>query len=164
MDSNLLRHNILKTLVPQHFLALQKEGTPIGVSSDMICNKAKCSKEEYRMSIMELIDNKEVSPHNAYNVKGIYCTNKGLSAFTDKKYLKLYRKTIRDSIKDCVQIVIPILSLIIAILTITVKISDNNNKTNKIIQQMNKRIESLELLPNKSGIHPKKTGNDFLNK
>ena len=154
MNCTIKKHELLKMLAV-HYINVQTKKADshiLGISFDDIHKKLNVNHQELLTLTSELFDNAEIGYHNAHNVEGLYAENKGISAYSNKKYLKKYRKSIIDNIKDITQIIIPILSVIIAILAITLKIENFNQKNQKQIDDLKSKIKIMEKMVINSGV------------
>ncbi len=147
MNYTIKKHKLLKILAP-HNINVQSGliNSPLGISFEDIHKKLNVTHEQLLTISSELFDLKEIGYHNAHNVEGLYAEEKGISAYSTKKYLKQYRKSIIDNIKDIIQIVIPVISVIIAYLAITLKIETFNKKNEEQINTLEKRLKIIENL------------------
>lgn len=142
MNYNLKRHQLLEILANQNLsVQLKKPGySVLGISYEEIYKTLNITELDLGLLTAELYDNKEIGYHNNYNVEGLYAENKGITAYSNKKYLKLSRKEKTENIKDIIQIVIPVLSVLMAILTLTLKIENINNENEKRFQKIEHKI------------------------
>ncbi|WP_264543090.1 MULTISPECIES: hypothetical protein [Flavobacterium] len=141
------RHKLLEILATRAIAINLREikESATGVSYEEICKKLKCDRTElYQISSLLYIE-KEVIYHNNYGVNGLCATEKGISSYTYKKYLRARNSRIKNNIKDIVSILIPVLSLIITILVIL----KNNGQTNRETQSIKERIQVIENKINK---------------
>jgi hypothetical protein len=162
MNSNVLRHRLLGILTKQYIIS-EKSNDTLGVSFTDIESDLKCTDTFLRQSISELFENKEIGYHDAYDIIGIYATEKGVASFSTKKYWRTDRLIKVNFIKDCIQIIIPVLSLIVAVLAITMKIETVNEATKKSQIEVLQRVEALEKSQNIIQQSPKTLGTDSLN-
>lgn len=140
------RHELLKLLsircVEIQLGKIKENG--IGVSYEEICKSLDCDRHKlYEISNL-LYDEKEIDYFDAYNIKGLYAKSKGITSYTDKKYLKLKNSRIKNNIKDIVSIVIPVLSLLIALFTIWYKVDTINSKNEIEIKEIKEKLEIQE--------------------
>ncbi|WP_031428536.1 hypothetical protein [Flavimarina sp. Hel_I_48] len=70
--------------------------------------------------------------------------NSGISAYSNKKYLKKNEDIILNWLKNFVQIFIPLASLLIAILALSINFSKINAKNKEKIEKLEMRIKHLE--------------------
>jgi hypothetical protein len=142
MNYNIKRHKLLEILTEQNLnVQLDKPGFQIlGISYDEIYKKLNITDFQLLELTSELYDNKEIGYHNAYEVEGLYAKNKGIAAYSNKKYLKLYKKSIVENVKDVIQIAIPVLSVIVAIVALTIKIETVNNQNEKRFNDIEKKV------------------------
>lgn len=143
---NKKRHELLKLLstrlIDIQLGKLKENG--IGVSYEDICKFLNCDRQKlYEISNL-LYDEKEVDYHDTYNIEGMYATSKGITAYTDKKYLRLNNTRVKNNIKDIVSIVIPILSLMVALFTIWYKVDSINSKNEKELKEIKEKLEIQE--------------------
>lgn len=140
MNDNLKRHRLLQ-LLSQHFIKVETEDSsdPIGISFEDLQSKLDCSKIELRRISSTLYDNKEVD-YMDIGVVGMFATEKGLSAYSDKKYKRESNLRLKNNIKDLIQITVPLLSLIIAFLALTSKIDTLNKQNEKQMNCLEKKI------------------------
>ena len=143
MNSNLLRHRLLGILTKQYIVA-EKSSEPMGVSFENIESELKCTDIFLRQSISELYVNEEVGYHDAYDIIGLYASEKGAASFSNKKYWIIYCSNIKDSIKYWFQILVPVLSLLVALFAVTRDFKVNNAETNIQLREMKSQIELLQ--------------------
>lgn len=137
------RHKLLEILSKRAIdVQLRKiNESAIGIPYEKICESLNCDRDElYKLSNL-LFDEKEIGKHDAYGVNGIYVTSKGITSYTDKKYLKLRNSRIKNNTKDIVSIVIPVLSLLIALASIWFKVDSINSKNEKEIKELRKELK-----------------------
>lgn len=146
MNYNLKRHKLLEILATQNINKnLNVEGyNVLGVSFDSICKKLNVDEFELKKITSELYQQKEIGYHNTYDTVGLYADHFGITAYSNKKYLKLNNKYIIENLKNIVQVVIPILSLIVAFMAIYTKINTINERTEKELQQIKKEIQIIK--------------------
>lgn len=140
MNDNLKRHKLLQIL-SEHFIKVETEdiSDPIGVSFDDLQSKLNCSKIELRRISSTLYDNKEVD-YMDVGVVGMFATEKGLSAYSESKYLRESNLRLKNNIKDLIQIIIPVFSLIIAFLALTHKLEKQNVENEKQLNLINLKV------------------------
>jgi hypothetical protein len=140
---NSKRHKLLEIL-SKRAIDIQLRNineSAVGVSYEKICERLNCNRDElYKLSNV-LFDEKEVGTHDAYEIKGMYATQKGITSYTDKKYLRLRNLRIKNNVKDIVSIVIPVLSLLIALASIWFKVDTINTKNEKEIKEMKRELK-----------------------
>lgn len=144
MNYNLKRHKLLEILAHQNLnVQLEKPSyLTIGVSYEEICKDLDVTELELGFLTAELYDNKEIGYHDAYNVEGLFAENKEITAYSNKKYLKLSRKGKIENIKDIIQIVIPVLSVVVAILALTLRLESINSENEKRFQKIEQKINN----------------------
>lgn len=146
MNLDLKRHKLLELLSKQrNNVELDKaEYNALGVSFEKIYKKLNCNEDELKLITSELYTADEIGYHDTYNIIGLFAKDKGLSAFANKKYSRIFWKRIADLTKNAVQIIIPILSLLIAFFALTIKIETLNSETEDKIDKIEKEIDSLK--------------------
>ena len=112
----------------------------LGVSFDDIYNELKCNDEELHLITSELYTSEEIGYHDAYNIVGLFAKDKGLSAFSNKKYIKLWWENLFNISKNIVQIFIPVFSLIIAYVALTAKSNQLQKQSEKELQEVKELI------------------------
>lgn len=143
---NFKRHKLLEILSKRAIsVQLRKiNESAVGVSYEKICESLNCDRDELYELSNTLFDEKEVGTHNAHGVNGMYTTSKGITSYTDKKYLRLRNSRLINNAKDIVSIVIPVLSLLIALASIWFKVDTINSKNEKEIREMRKELKLQE--------------------
>lgn len=139
---NSKRHKLLEILSKRAIdVQLRKVNeSAVGVSYENICKNLNCNRDELYKLSNALFDEKEVGTHDAYQIKGMYATSKGITSYTDKKYLRLRNSRIKNNVKDIVSIVIPVLSLLIALTSIWFKVDTINSKNEKAIKELKREL------------------------
>ncbi|WP_028123009.1 hypothetical protein [Epilithonimonas tenax] len=143
MDYNRQRHKVLKLLSVskiQFNNGNRNSDFKFGVSYDNLQKELKYDADTCELVYAKLYQEGEVE-HTNTAVFGLQATQKGLSSYSEKKYLKENEKLIFDYLRNFVQIAIPIFSLIVAILAIQLKIETTNDKTNKKIDNLQKQLD-----------------------
>jgi len=135
--------------------------TKFGVSFEDLQSELNCDRKESELVFSTLYSNEEIEYTNV-DVEGLISTRKGLTSFSEKKYLKENNKIIVNWFRNFVQIVIPILSLSIAFLALSIKINDINSKTSKEIKAIELKLESIQNSINKSEMKTKNIQTDSL--
>jgi hypothetical protein len=146
MNLNLKRHKLVVILSKQrNDLELEKaEYNALGITFEKIFKELNCNEDELKLITSELYTCEEIGYHDASNVVGLFAKDNGLSAFSNKKYQKLYWKRITDLTKNGVQIIIPILSLLIAFVALTIKFESLNKSTENKIENLEKRVSEIK--------------------
>jgi len=146
MNYNLKRHKLLKILSNQYvkFDSLDEANSDkLAVDYNEIYKALNCNSYRLRFIISPLMDEKEIdSFNNGY--EGLFAYEKGLSAFTDKKYFRKFINSILNKIKDFVHIVIPVFSLFIAYIALTGNFKAGNVEQDILLQEMQHKIELLQ--------------------
>lgn len=140
MNIEFKRHKLLKILsIHRNKVELNKgDYNALGVSFKKIYCELKCTEDQLKVISSELYSEDEIGYHNAHNIVGVFAKRNGLTAFANRKYIRIYWKRAFDLAKNIIQIVIPILSLLIAFLALTIKV-ETLNKSNK------EKIDKLEM-------------------
>ena len=164
MNLHLKRHKLLGILAKQRGDLKLKKADPmiLGVSTESILKDLNCNEDELELITSELHTQDEIKYFNAHGVVGFFARPNGVSAFSDKKYLRLNNSRIKSNLKDFVQIIIPILSLVIAVLAISLKINNLNSKTDKEIKAIELKQESILNSINKLEMKTKNIQTDSL--
>ena len=168
INLNRKRHKTLK-LLSDSFIKFNSDQTnsyfKFGVSFIDLMNELNCDRNKLEIIIGTLYLNEEVKYTNV-DVEGLISTLKGFNSFSDKKYIKENDKIIINWLKNFVQIVIPVLALLIAYVSLTAKLDNLKKLSDKELQEVKKSMqeqkERIELLENKSKIHPNHQKNDSL--
>ncbi|MBX2963743.1 MAG: hypothetical protein KF687_14630 [Cyclobacteriaceae bacterium] len=145
MDNNLKRHRLLKILAGKYIKVNLKEENALGVSYEDLRDKLNCGQGELLELGFALREEEEIDFHDAHNIKGFYCKEKGIASFNTKKYVRLNEKLIFDRVKNLVQTLIPILSLVITIGVITISEIRLNAKQDEI-ERIENRLKEIELI------------------
>lgn len=153
MNIDTKRHKLLAILTKQRKdLELKKaEYNALGVSFDKLYNELDCDENELYSIASELYTTDEIGYHDAYNIVGLFAKDKGLTAFSNKKYHNRVIERRKERVKFFVQTVIPILALVIAILSLSVKFENLKIQSDKELQifedkllKQKMRIDSME--------------------
>lgn len=131
MNSNLLRHKLLGILSERLAFAEDKKGETLGVAFDDIYRQLKCNETELRILISELLENKEIGYVDDGIIIGLHAWEKGVAAYSTKKYRYVFWKKLFGSISLSVNIIIPVLSFIISCIALYISITSNNSTKNK---------------------------------
>ncbi|MDK2773326.1 MAG: hypothetical protein KYX68_14065 [Flavobacterium sp.] len=159
------RHKLLELLSKhRNNVELNKaKYNALGVSFEEIYKELKCNDDELHVITSELYTSDEIGYHDAYNIIGLFAKDKGLSAFSNRKYIKLWWDNLFNISKNIVQIFIPILSLIIAYVALTTKSNQIQKKSEKELQEVKelllkqqKDIKALEYRIEKNQTEKKK--------
>jgi hypothetical protein len=140
LSKQLKRHQLLKLLYYKIQNVELQGVSKIHCSFIEITAKLKIDEKQLHKIAYVLLEEKEIDNFSVGLEKGFYETPKGVCAFTERKYIKLFCKNIWNSVKNW----ITIFSLIIAILALYLKITSDNEqirKENKLIQE---RLYKLE--------------------
>jgi len=147
MQYNRIRHSLLKKLSEKLLREIDNpsdQADVIGMSYEEIDLFLKNKKGERALILSELEKSDEIVYFNL-TTKGCFIEPKnGLSALTEKKYLKRNNAIILNWLRNFVQIFIPIASLLIALLALSINIEKNKKANNKKIEKLELRIEQLE--------------------
>lgn len=113
MNIDAKRHKLLGILAKQRRdLELKKaEYNALGVSFDRIYKELNCDEDELHSITSDLYTSDEIGYHDAQNIVGVFCKDKGVTAFSNKKYLT----RINERRKDLIKIILPILALVISL-------------------------------------------------
>ena len=142
MNFNRKRHKTLQLLSVsriQFDSGRTEKDFKLGVSFEDLQKELKCDLDTCELIYSTLYFEKEVE-HTNTSVYGLFATQKGFTAYSDKKYIKENNKIILEYFKNFVQIVVPILSLIIALVAIIIKVDTLNRKTDIEIKTLNKEL------------------------
>jgi hypothetical protein len=142
MTLNNKRHKLLEFLSnhKNNVKLKRTQSIGIGVSYEEIYKELNCKDVDLQLITAELYSSDEIGFFNAYNIVGLYATEKGVASFSNKKYRRLNNAFIKNSIKDLVQIIIPVLSLVITILVII----NNDSKKTKEIKAIEQKLELIQ--------------------
>lgn len=142
MNSNLLRHKLLRILSERFAYAEDKSGETLGVSFDEIYRQLKCNETELRILISELLENKEIGYVDDDIIIGLHAWEKGVAAYSTKKYKYVFWKKVFGSISMSVNIIIPVFSFIISCIALYVSITTSNSaqkyKEQQAVEQQSK--------------------------
>ena len=154
MNIDTKRHKLLGILTKQRKdLELEKsEYNALGVPFDKIYSELDCDDDELHSITSDLYTSDEIGYHDAYNVVGLFAKDKGLTAFSNKKYHNRVIERRKEKVKFFVQTVIPILALVIAILSLSLKFDNLKMQSDKELQKLEDklvkqkmRIDSMEI-------------------
>lgn len=149
MRFNLKRHKLLTKLSEKYFehtdnFSSNLDAELIGLTNNQIQSFLKINNKERELILSELEKMDEIVPYG-YAEKGYFIEpTKGLSAVTEKKYVKRNNDIILNWLRNFAQIFIPIASLIIAYLALSMNIAKNKKEYNEEIKSLENRIEQLE--------------------
>lgn len=168
MNYNRKRHKTLEILSSKRIQFDSGQIEPnfiLGVDFEDIKSLLNTDRDTCEIIFAPLYNNNEVE-YTDIGVKGLFLTQKGLTSYSEKKYLKENNKIIISWLKNFVQIVIPVLALVVAVLSLTLKLRNFKIQSDKEIQKINtiisdqkNRIKSLE---DKIEIHLNHKTNDSL--
>lgn len=153
MNLNKKRHKLLELLsIHRNNVQLKKaKYNALGVSFTDLHAELNCNDNELQIITAELYSSDEIGYHDAHNITGLFATKNGLSAYSNKKYIKLFWENIFNLSKNIVQIFIPVLALIVAILSFTLKFDNIQKQSGKelkevklLLLEQQKRIKVLE--------------------
>lgn len=153
MNIDVKRHKLLGILTKQRKdLELKKAAyNALGVPFNKIYKELDCDEDELHSITSDLYTSKEIGYHDAYNVVGLFAKDKGLAAFSNKKYHNRVIERRKERVKFFVQIVIPILALVVAILSLFLKFDNLKMQSDKELQKLEDklleqkmRIDSME--------------------
>ena len=154
MNIDTKRHKLLGILTKQRkYLELKKaEYNALGVSYEKIYKELKCNEDELHSITSDLYTSEEIGYHDAYNIVGLFAKDKGLTAFSNKKYHNRVIERRKEIVKFFVQTVIPILALVVAILSLSLKFDNLKMQSDKELQKLEDkllkqkmRIDSMEI-------------------
>lgn len=147
MNINKKRHSLLKLLSIQrnNFDLKKASNNNSAVDFKTIFKELSCNEDELQIITAELYTSDEILYHSNYGIIGLVATQKGLSAFSNEKYLNVIRKNRVENTKSFVQIVIPILALIVAILSFTEKFHSLKKQAEKDKQEVILRLEKQKV-------------------
>lgn len=137
------RHKLLELLGKRIVDVDVKEDTSlaVGIRYSEIQSYLKCDNLEMRLIISRPFEEKEIDIFDVA-FKGFYCTEKGLTSYLDKKYLREEGKRQREKAKDIIQIFVPLLALFISIAILI--ISETKLRSMKTdIQNLQTEIQKL---------------------
>ena len=147
------RHKLLGLLTKQRkYLELKKaEYNALGVPFDKIYKELDCSEDELHSITSDLYTSEEIGYHDAYNIVGLFAKDKGVTAFSNKKYHNRVIERRKERVKFFVQTIVPILALVVAILSLSLKFDNLKMQSDKELQKLEykllkqkKRIDSME--------------------
>jgi len=144
MKYNRTRHRVLGFLAKKFNEDLSsKRADDSGLNFSEIDNLLRKKKNQRTLIVSELFKEKEIEYFRLNQVEG-YMINPtlGLSAYSEKKYLKRNHEIIINWLKNLVQIIIPIAT--VAILALGLRIKNTDKAINKKFDVMNQKIINLE--------------------
>lgn len=153
MNLDTKRHKLLAILTEQRKkVELKKdEFNALGVPFDKIYKELDCDEDELLSITSDLYTSEEIGYHNTYNIVGVFAKEKGLTAFSNKKYHNRVIERRKEIVKFFVQTVIPILALVVAILSLSLKFDNLKMQSDKELQKLEDkllkqkmRIDSME--------------------
>lgn len=141
MNLYIKRHKLLELLSKhRNNVELNKaKHNALGVAFEDIFKELNCNEDELCIITSELYTSDEIGYHNAHSITGLFAKDKGLTAFSNKKYKKLWWDNLFNISKNIVQILIPIFSLIIAYVALT-------TKSNNLHKHYEKELQEVKLL------------------
>jgi hypothetical protein len=145
MNLDIKRHKLL-SIVSERLVEMdlkKKPGQVIGISLEELMTELNCTDSKLRIIASKLFEEGEVELYHV-SFKGLLCTEKGLAAYHDKKYLREIEKRIFERIRNWVQVLIPILSLVFSIIIYIA----TESKLNKGQREIDKLKQELELIRN----------------
>ncbi|MBC7486743.1 MAG: hypothetical protein H7282_08325 [Cytophagaceae bacterium] len=104
----------------------------------------KISDRELMLLYSKLHQDSEADFYSVSGNEGLYATDKGVTSFSEKKYVLENEKIFFDRLKNWTQIIIPVLSLSATILVITLA-EIRINKKQEDVNELNKRVKELEI-------------------
>jgi hypothetical protein len=146
MNFNRKRHKVLELLSKSRIQFDSGRTEPnfkLGVSFDDLKKELECDLDTCELIYSKLYYEKEVE-YTDTSVKGLFSTQKGLTSFSEKKYLKENEKIIVNYLRNFVQIAVPILSLTVAILAISLKINNAKEDTDNKIMILKKKLDNQQ--------------------
>lgn len=163
MHLNKKRHKLLELLSKhRNNVELKKaKYNSLGVSFNDLYKELNCNDDELQIITAELYTSDEIGYHDANNIVGLFAKQNGLSAFSNRKYINLWRDNLFNTSKNIVQIFIPVLALIVAILSFTLKFDNLQKQSEKELQEVKsllleqqKQIQLLEYRMSKTPTNP----------
>ena len=107
MYNNRKRHKLLK-LLSEQYLGVDSEQDgydTIGVSFKDLTNGLNCSEKRIRIIAFNLIDIGEIAHCNDGKIIGLRALDKGVSAFSDKKYIKENRLRLKNIMLNSLKVI-----------------------------------------------------------
>lgn len=128
---NKKRHELLGVLAKE-FANASPEGSilDIIVTVPTILKKVKISYDEFIFMSEELKVNSEIKyfqVENHFDSPAFYIESRGLTAYANKKYLKVDREEFREDIKFWAQLILPVLSFLIAAIALYLNIKTQSD-------------------------------------
>jgi hypothetical protein len=169
MNLNKKRHKLLELLSKhRNNVELKKaKYNALGVSFDEIYKELYCNEDELQILTAELYTSDEIDYHNAHNIVGLFAKDKGLTAFSNRKYIKICWDNFFNTSKNIVQVFIPVFSLIIAYVALTTKSDNLQKQYEKELQEVRllllkqqERIKLMEYRMNKTPTNPETNPNE----
>jgi hypothetical protein len=119
MRYNIKRHKVLEILSERRvkFDTGQFSWDSLGVDFSELEEKLNVNRDEIGLILASLYSNEEVE-YTDVDVEGVFATQKGLSAYSESKYLNQNWNLIKKWLLDIVQIFIPVLSLLVALVAV----------------------------------------------
>ncbi|WP_420553084.1 hypothetical protein [Tenacibaculum aiptasiae] len=113
MNLDRKRHKLLELLTKQRKnVELKKNGfDTLGVPFKILLEELNCNEDQLHSITSELYSSDEIKYHDANQVIGLYVRPLGMTAFTNKKYLKRINTRIKDIIKFWIAIIAIAISL-----------------------------------------------------
>ncbi|MBE7635195.1 hypothetical protein LNJ05_12940 [Tenacibaculum finnmarkense genomovar ulcerans] len=166
MNIDTKRHKLLGILTEQRKnVELKKEGyNTLGVAFEDIYKIIDCDENELHSITSELYTSGEIKHHNAHNIVGLFAKDKGVTAFSNKKYHNRVIERRKERAKFFVQTVIPILALIVAILSLSIKFDNLKMQSDKELQKLEDKLLKQKMRIDNMETNLKKSPNDYKNK
>ncbi|MCD8448025.1 hypothetical protein [Tenacibaculum finnmarkense] len=166
MNIDTKRHKLLGILTEQRKnVELKKEGyNTLGIAFEKIYKELECDDDELHSITSDLYTSEEIGYHDAYNVVGLFAKDKGLTAFSNKKYHNRVIECRKEKAKFFVQTVIPILALIVAILSLSIKFDNLKMQSDKELQKLEDKLLKQKIQIDNMETNLKKRPNDYKNK
>ncbi|WCC41469.1 hypothetical protein PJJ26_08195 [Tenacibaculum finnmarkense] len=166
MNIDTKRHKLLGILTEQRKnVELKKEGyNTLGIAFEKIYKELECDDDELHSITSDLYTSEEIGYHDAYNVVGLFAKDKGLTAFSNKKYHNRVIEGRKEKAKFFVQTVIPILALIVAILSLSIKFDNLKMQSDKELQKLEDKLLKQKIQIDNMETNLKKRPNDYKNK
>jgi hypothetical protein len=145
MNINKKRHELL-SILSQRLVNIDikvSNNLAIGISFAELASSLNCTQEYLRKIASRLFEEKEIDLYDV-KFKGLFCTEKGLASFLDKKYLYLQETKIFDRFKNWIQVLIPVLSLLFTIIIFT----KSESKLRKVDIEIQKLKQDLDIIKN----------------
>mgnify|MGYP000892693112 FL=1 len=141
------RHRLLKLLSKHrnNVIINNPVNSSLGVTFEDIYKDLNCTEKDLYIITSELYISDEIGYHDANNIVGLYVKEKGVSAFSNRKYINILYDKLINILKNIVQIFIPILSLIIAYVALTTKTNNLKKLYEKELQEVKKELKEQKL-------------------